>query len=119
MHDLKFSNEIIFIVKREIKKLGKEAASKPIVVNVSLSPLSHVKPEGLNETFKQLVRGEGFKDIRLNVKPMEFDLYCKACKKLSKITEPVFSCPSCKSGDVDFDMKKEFFVDSIEVEGMS
>lgn len=120
MHDLKFANEAIFILKREITKLGKRAESKPIIVNVALSPLSHVKPEGFRETFNHMLAHEapGLKDVRLNIAAMQFDLYCKACKKLSKVSEPAFQCPACKSADLDVEMGKEFFVDSIEVEGM-
>jgi Zn finger protein HypA/HybF involved in hydrogenase expression len=120
MHDLKFANEAIFILKRETAKLGKAAESKPIIVNIALSPLSHVKPEGFRETFKHMLSHEApfLTDVRLNITPMQFDLYCKACKKLSKVNEPTFQCPSCNSADLDVEMGKEFFVDSIEVEGM-
>lgn len=120
MHDLKFANEAVFILKREIAKLGKAAESKAITVNVALSPLSHVKPEGFRETFKQVLEHEakGLKNVKLNVRPMQFDLYCRACKKLSKVSEPTLECPECKSRDLEVEMGKEFFVDSIEVEGM-
>jgi Zn finger protein HypA/HybF involved in hydrogenase expression len=120
MHDLKFANETIFILKREIAKLGKSALSKPIIVNVALSPLSHVKPDGFRETFKHILSHEApdLKNIRLNINTMQFDIYCKACKKLSKVSAPTFECPGCKSSDLEFDMQKEFFVESIEVEGM-
>jgi len=120
MHDLKFANETLFILKREVVKLGKSAESKPITVNVALSPLSHVKPEGFRETFKHILEAEAknLKNVNLNINPMQFDVYCKACKKLSKVTAPTFQCPGCKSGDIEFDMQKEFFVESIEVEGM-
>ena len=120
MHDLKFASEAVFILKREVAKLGKAAESKPITVNIALSPLSHVKPEGFKETFRHVLEQEAknIKNVKLNIKPMQFDLYCRACKKLSRISAPAVNCPACKSADIEFEMEKEFFVDSIEVEGM-
>jgi Zn finger protein HypA/HybF involved in hydrogenase expression len=118
MHDLKFANEAVFILKREIEKLGPASESKHIIVNVALSPLSHVKPDGFKKTFEAVLAHEAgnLKDVKLNIKPMRLDLFCKTCKKLSKISAPVFECPICKSADLEFEMEKEFFVDSIEVE---
>ena len=113
MHETKFVEEIIFVLKH---KLEPAALSKPLVVNVRLSPLSHVTPEGLKETFKVLVQNEHFsKNAVLNIKTMEFDVYCKECKKISKAAQPIFNCPRCKSSDLDIQKEREFIIDSVEI----
>jgi Zn finger protein HypA/HybF involved in hydrogenase expression len=112
MHDLKYANEIIAMLKKGNFKNSKCS----VIVNVTLSPFSHVKPEGLNETFKVLAEPEGYGHVKLNVKTGEFTMHCKNCKKASKHSEPVFECPMCKSSDFDIDKGKEFYIDFISSE---
>jgi len=111
MHETRFVNEIISVLKAN---LDKGVSERKISVNVRLSPFSHVTPEGLQESFKVLSEGENFKNVRLKVLPLEIALDCKSCKRSSQITKRVFSCPFCNSMDVNIQMGKEFFVESIE-----
>jgi Zn finger protein HypA/HybF involved in hydrogenase expression len=111
MHETRFINEIFTVLKQ---KLG--AASGQVVVNARLSPFSHVADRSLQESFKELIKGKNFKNVRLKVLPLEILLECKNCKRSARITKKVFGCPFCKSADVDIQMDKEFFVESIEIE---
>jgi hydrogenase nickel incorporation protein HypA/HybF len=113
MHETKFINEIFAVLKQ---KLGEDVASGQVVVNVRLSPFSHVAAESLQESFKELSKGENFKNVRLNVLPLEILLDCKNCKRSARITKKVFGCPFCESADINIQMDKEFFVESIEIE---
>ena len=113
MHETKFANDIIFILNN---KLDKGMSSKPITVNVKLSPFSHVTPPRLKETFDLLIKGEKFKDVKLNVTPMEFEAYCRSCRAVSKSDKAIFNCPRCGSPDFDINKEREFYVDNIEVE---
>jgi len=112
MHDIKFANEILLVIK---EKLDNDMLSKNIIVNVRLSPFSHVAPERLKEAFGQIIEGESFKKVRLDIKPIEFELHCKSCGAVSKCSKVVFNCPSCKSSDFNIEKDKEFFVDSIDI----
>ena len=114
MHDLKFANEIIASIKNDLARKGK-SASNNITVNIRLSPLTHVTPEGLTETFKQLASAGGFGDAKLDIKPLEFEVFCRDCKAVSKAIKPIFNCPKCKSADFDIIKEKEFVIDSIKV----
>ena len=51
MHDLKYANEILSALKKNITA---EDNKSVIVINVKLSPFSHVRPEGLNETLNSI-----------------------------------------------------------------
>ena len=112
MHETRFVNEIFTVLRQ---KLNKNKASGQVVVNVRLSPFSHVAAESLQESFKELIKGENFKNVRLKVRPLEILLECKNCKRSTRITKKVFGCPFCKSADVNIQMDKEFFVESIEI----
>jgi Zn finger protein HypA/HybF involved in hydrogenase expression len=113
MHETRFINEIFIVLK---EKLGEDAASGQVVVNVRLSPFSHVAAESLQASFKELIKGGNFKNVRLKVLPLEILLECRNCKRRSHITKRVFGCPICNSADVNIQMAKEFFVESVEIE---
>lgn len=112
MHESRFINEIFTVLRQ---KLDEYAASGQIIINVRLSPFSHVAAESLRESFKELIKGENFKNVRLKILPLEILLECKNCKRSSHITKRVFGCPFCNSADVNIQMDKEFFVESIEI----
>jgi len=112
MHETRFINEIFAVLKQE---LNKDTVSRQIVVNARLSPFSHVTIESLQESFKELIKGEDFENVRLNVLPFEILLECKNCKRSTHTTQKVFSCSFCSSADVNIQMDKEFFVESIEI----
>jgi hydrogenase nickel insertion protein HypA len=113
MHETRFINEIFAVLK---EKLAQEKDARLIVVNVRLSPFSHVAAESLQGSFKELIKGESFKNVRLKVFPLEILLECKNCKRSMQITKRIFACPFCNSADVNIQMDKEFFVESIEIE---
>ncbi len=114
MHDIGFAQEIIDAIRK--KSGSKKDKKKVISVNVSLSPFSHVKPEGLKETFLELSMGSGFEGIELNIQTLKVKIFCRECKNEFFIDCPSFSCPVCKSQDMDIKLDKEFFVESLEIE---
>ncbi|MDD5165842.1 MAG: hydrogenase maturation nickel metallochaperone HypA [Candidatus Omnitrophica bacterium] len=116
MHDLTYARQIISVLK---KALVKETIAKPVIsatVYVSLSPVSHVSPQRLREVFELLIEGEKLPAVKLAIDVKEIEVFCKRCKKDAKVKEPVVICPSCKSEDIQVNLKEEFVIDSIEVE---
>ena len=113
MHDLKYANEILEALKKSSACKDKSDA---IVINVKLSPFSHVTAEGLNATFELLVEDEGYSHIQLNTQTSEFTIHCKNCKRSSKHREPVFNCPDCNNYDFDIEKGDDFCIDSIEID---
>lgn len=112
MHETRFIGEIFTVLKQ---KLGEDAISGKVVVNIRLSPFSHVTAENLQASFKELIKGENFKNVRLKILPLEILLECKNCKRNTRIAKRVFNCPFCDSADVNIQMDKEFFIESIEM----
>jgi len=114
MHDLMFAKEIIGALNNELNSVTK--GSKITAVNVSLSPLSHVKPETLAETFKATVKGTGFEKITLSIKVLPLGIKCRACKHSFMVDKPTTRCIKCNDSDLDIVYNKEFLVDSIQVQ---
>jgi len=113
MHETRFVNEIHAVLK---DKVGNGTKTGRILVNVRLSPFSHVAAETLKESFNVLVRNEHFKTAALKVHPLEIPFECGNCKRKATITKKMFECPFCGSADVNIEMDKEFFVESLEIE---
>ena len=111
MHDLKYAHQIL----DGIKKARGSSKNTAIKVDVYLSPLSHVRPEGLKETFLMIAEDEGYKNVILNVNALEFGIHCKKCGKTWKSSKPTFKCPKCDSADFDLEKNEEFYIDSIEI----
>lgn len=113
MHDLSFANRIISALKEKIKTLPSSA--KITSINAALSPLSHVKPERLTETFGAITKGTEYDNITLNIKVMPLEISCNACKKSFQINKPAMKCIYCTNIDLDMHYIEEFKVNSIIV----
>jgi len=111
MHETRFINEIITVLRKEYGKIRGATAA---IVNVRLSPFSHVTAEGLRMSFKELIKAEAFQRIQLKISPLEILLECKDCNHSVTINKKVFACPVCNSSNLKIQMDKEFFIESIE-----
>ena len=114
MHDLMFTKEILSALDGKINSIPK--GSGIVAVNVSLSPLSHVKPETLTETFKAMTKGTRLENVALNIKVLQLEIECRSCKHNFRVNKPTTKCVKCDASDLDIVFNKEFLVDSIEVE---
>lgn len=115
MHDKVFAKEIKSAVEEKLKSLGKDMHVS--VINVRLSPFSHVKSDSLKQAFLIEAEGSELKNIPLNVLPSEVEIECNSCTNKFSITSPIFSCPKCRGADLKIKQGLEFFVESIETEG--
>ncbi len=113
MHDLTYAKEIINAVTEKMKALDHRAVIT--AVNAAVSPLSHVKPETLKETFAALVKGTPLEQITLNVKTLRLGMKCSSCQASFSVDKPTFLCPECHSPSLTITDQKEFEVESIEV----
>ena len=112
MHETQFVKEIIFHVKDALARHG---SVKSVLVKVSLSPFSHVSPEGLKGTFELFSEIEELKNIRLKIKPLVAKVHCKDCDNVFESPKITFHCPRCLSTNIDIKRDQEFTVESIEV----
>ena len=115
MHDRVFAREIKTVVNNKLNSLSKGA--NLIAINVKLSPLSHVKPEGLREAFALMVKGSRLEGIPLNIDMSTIEVKCHSCSKIFLVSGPTISCPGCNCRDLEVKYGPEFFVESIKIDG--
>ncbi len=111
MHDLMFTKEILTALKNRLNSAPKGTRIK--AVNASLSPLSHVKPETLIETFNTMIKDTEFEDIVLNIKVLPLAIHCRACNHKFDVDKPTTKCPKCNNTDIDILHSKEFVINSL------
>ncbi|MCM8763618.1 MAG: hydrogenase maturation nickel metallochaperone HypA [Candidatus Omnitrophica bacterium] len=112
MHETIFANEILTFLKRV---LTQESVRKKIVVNVKLSPFSHVSSKNLAEVFNNLINDTEFKGAKIVIMPLEILVKCKKCKNIFYITRQVLDCQKCGSDNLELNVDKEFYIESIEL----
>jgi len=113
VHEITFVNEIISVLRNT---LSVETHSKNIVVNVRLSPFSHVSSKRLEEAFHELIANTEFKGAKITIMPLEILIKCKKCGGISYITRPELKCQHCGSDNLEIsNIDKEFFIESIEL----
>jgi len=117
MHDLTYAKEIISAVTDKMKTLSQDTQISAI--NAAVSPLSHVKPETLKETFAALVKDTPLEHLTLNIKPLKLGMKCASCKEDFSVDKPTFLCPKCHSKDLTIVNSKEFFIESIVVKKLA
>jgi len=113
MHDLMYANKIIALLKEKFP--GKQMPGDIRVV-VCLSPLSHVTADSLRAAFQALAEKEGFKDVALDIEKSEVSIKCRKCAAITKISNPVFSCPACQGADFEILNHQEFLIKSIKID---
>ncbi|MBU0606038.1 MAG: hydrogenase maturation nickel metallochaperone HypA [Candidatus Omnitrophica bacterium] len=113
MHDLTFAKEIVRALN--IKQNSIPNGSRITSINAALSPLSHVKPETLTETFRVMTKGTELDKIGLNIKVLKIELTCRTCKHAFQIDKPTTRCVKCNDSDLDMAYSKEFVIESINV----
>lgn len=113
MHDMTFCQEILTALADRQKKLRKGRRIK--AVSVSLSPISHVTPKTLEETFRVMAKNTPFCKVKLAVSTLKLGITCESCKKGFMVDKPTFVCPACHGSSLNLVYQKEFTVDSIDV----
>ncbi|MFA6079384.1 MAG: hydrogenase maturation nickel metallochaperone HypA [Candidatus Omnitrophota bacterium] len=114
MHDITFANQVLRALAAKASTLKK--GEKISGVNVALSPISHVKPGTLTETYKQLAGQTEFGSVALNIRTLKIVVACTSCGVSFPIDGPVFSCIKCGGTSLDIKENNEFLVESVEIE---
>jgi hydrogenase nickel incorporation protein HypA/HybF len=113
MHELSLAENILNTLY-EIKK--NENVSVILQVNVKAGALLHVVPETLKFAFETIVKETEFKKTILNFEIDPIMIKCNNCNETSAAGKNNYSCPKCKSEDVNISGNKDFIITSIDAE---
>jgi hydrogenase nickel incorporation protein HypA/HybF len=78
--------------------------------------LSAIVTESLRFCFDLVVKDTPLEGAELAVEEMPVVARCKECQTQWTVTEPVFTCKNCRSGNIDILSGRELDIKSIEIE---
>lgn len=114
MHEMGIAMEIVDIATASIPEDMQDARVKR--VNLQVGKLSAIVTESLRFCFDLVVKETPLEGAELAVEEMPVVARCKECQTQWTVSEPVFTCKNCGSGNIDILSGRELDIKSIEIE---
>ncbi len=114
MHEMGIAMEIVDIARASIPEDMKGARVQR--VNLQVGKLSAIVTDSLRFCFDLVVKDTPLEGAELAVEEMPVVARCKECQTQWTVTEPVFTCKNCRSGNIDILSGRELDIKSIEIE---
>jgi len=115
MHEMGIAMQIIEIAGASIPSDMMHV--KVTRVNLKVGKLAAVVPESLRFCFDIVAKDTVLAGAELVIEEIPIKARCKVCRKEWTISEPVFTCSSCRSPDIELLSGRELDIDSIEIFG--
>lgn len=111
MHELGIAQNILQIVRQSVPE--KDAADvRSIRIRVGL--LSGVVPDSLDFCFRAIVNDTDMQRASLEIEQVPIVSECKDCRNRFQMSDFDFSCPACKSSNLELISGRE--LDILEIE---
>ncbi len=113
MHEMGIALQIIEIARDSIPPdLGPVRVER---VNLKIGKLAAVVPESLRFCFDIVIKDTPLEGAELQIKEIPVLARCKRCGEQWTIHEPVFTCNTCDSGELEILSGRELDIESIEI----
>ena len=115
MHEVHLMNQV---VKAVAEALGKAEGTKPSLVRLKVSALSHLVSHDLSSlqsTFDLASLGTRVEGAMLDIVTVPVEARCRACGQVSNGAQFAFTCDACGSIEVDFPEIPEVVVQEVVV----
>lgn len=113
MHEMGIATQIIEIASASIPPELNDARVER--VNLKIGKLAAVVPESLRFCFEIASKETALDGAELHIDEIPIVARCRACHEEWVINEPVFTCTSCSSGQIDILSGRELNIESIEI----
>jgi hydrogenase nickel incorporation protein HypA/HybF len=113
MHEASLAMNIIDIVTGEMKKYPGQKLKK---IFVDIGDFTHIDAETLQFAYEVASKDENLAQSTLEISKIPLILSCKSCKKEFSGEEYIFTCPSCKSKEIEILKGREFRITELEVD---
>jgi len=114
MHEMGIAMEIVDITKASIPE--DMQGSKVRKVNLQVGKLSAIVADSLRFCFELVIKDTPLEDAELAIEELPVVARCKDCNTEWTVTEAVFTCKDCQSGNIDILSGRELDITSIEIE---
>lgn len=113
MHEMGIATQIIEIASASIPQDLDDVRVER--VNLKIGKLAAVVPESLRFCFDIASKETPLDGAELHIEEIPIVARCQACREEWVINEPVFTCVSCNSGEIDILSGRELNIESIEI----
>ena len=113
MHEMGIAMQIIEIASASIPQDVADVRVER--VNLKIGKLAAVVPESLRFCFEIASKETLLAGADLHIDEIPVVARCKDCQEEWVINEPVFTCVSCNSGQIDILSGRELNIESIEI----
>lgn len=114
MHELGLTLHVLDIVADAAQK---NSVSKVNSIRLKIGAYSGVVPELITECFKSAGKGTVAEGASLSFEEVPVTVSCRNCGRTGELRKHEFTCPYCGSDDIKLETGREFYIDSIEVNG--
>nr|MBN2278118.1 hydrogenase maturation nickel metallochaperone HypA [candidate division Zixibacteria bacterium] len=97
MHELQIAGEVIKIARAEMKRRRLTRISE---IGLAVGALAAVDPDALAFSFEASVVDTPLAGSRLHIDFIPVEGTCRNCRRDFKVSDYVFICPHCGSGDI-------------------
>lgn len=98
MHEMSITEDILRIIREEMKK---ESLKRLISVKLRLGELTAIDPDALRFCFDASIKKTELEGAVLDIEGVPLTGRCTICASTWKITDFALVCPACKSTDVE------------------
>ena len=113
MHEMGIALQIVEIARGAIPPdLGLVRVER---VNLKIGKLAAVVPDSLRFCFDIVIKDTPLEGAELHIQEMPVLARCKRCGEQWTIHEPVFTCNTCNSGELEILSGCELDIESIEI----
>ena len=113
MHELTITQSMLDVVLEQAEKAEAKSVGK---INLVIGEMTGVVDRAVQFYFDFLSKGTPAEGALLAFKVIPTTAKCQSCHKEFKLGEFDWTCPHCKSNNIEIVGGKELFVESIEVE---
>ena len=113
MHEMGIAMQIIEIATASIPQ--SIPISRVERVHLTIGKLAAVVPESLRFCFEIAAKETPLDGAELVIAEIPVKARCKICRREWIITEPVFKCVACDSGQIEILSGRELNIESIEI----
>ena len=114
MHELSVTQNILDIAEGKAKEAN---ASSVRQINLVIGDMSSVVDDSVQFYFDLLSKGTIAEGAQLHFKRIPVTLRCRNCSHEYIVEKENWQCSKCQAMDPEIMAGKEFYLDSIEVEG--
>jgi hydrogenase nickel incorporation protein HypA/HybF len=114
MHEMAVTQSLLDIV---LKEAAKVEAKQVNGVNLVIGELSGLADDSIQFYFDFMTKGTLAEGAKLNFKRIPARMKCRACGEEFSTAPDEWICPKCGQWQAEVIAGKEFYIDTIEVDG--